>query len=179
MPARKKTSNRHRNRPRHPWTCRTCQRSGHGWKMARLYASRAMISSDIRRKPRMVQVVRQRDKHPSATLSGSGRASRFWLGTVRRAPKSLRPTSPRRLGGPTATCRRPRHLLSPKALVPGNDATGFVRRRRRVTHPPQISPRQSAANTHTEPPCGTSGNSHGRSMFSRACMRAASTPHPD
>ena len=41
------------------------------------------------------------------------------------------------------------------------------------------NPRQSTANTHTEPPCGTSGNSHGCSIFSRACMRAASAPHPD
>jgi hypothetical protein len=123
MAAGRKTSNRRRNSPLHRRRRRPCQRSGHGWKMVRSYASRAMISSNIRRRSSMAaRVLRQRDKGPTATLSGSRRASRFWLTTVRHAPKSSQQTSPRRLGGPTATCRRPLHLLSLKALLPGNDA---------------------------------------------------------
>ena len=58
----------------------------------------------------------------------SRRASRFWLTTVPHAPKSSRRASPKRPGGPIATCRRPRHLLSPKAQAQGNDgpALGFL-----------------------------------------------------
>jgi hypothetical protein len=130
-----KTSNRHRNSPRHRWRRPPCQKFGHGWKTARSYASRAMISPDISSKSPTVRVIRHRDKRPTATPSGSRQASKSWLATVRHAPKSSRPTSRRRLGGPIAICHRPRHLLSPKAPARGNDATGFVRRRRRVTRP--------------------------------------------
>jgi len=73
----------------------------------------------------MVQVLQQQDRRPTATLSASERASRSWITTVLHAPKSSRRTSPKRLGGPIATCRRPRHLLSPKAPAQGNDARGF------------------------------------------------------
>src|SRR5271165_7368696 len=95
---------------------------------ARSYASRATISSDIRRKSPMVRVLQHQDRRPIATLSGSRRASRFWLTTVPHAPKSSRWASPKRPGGPIATCRRPRHLLSPKAQAQGNDgpALGFL-----------------------------------------------------
>src|SRR5271166_3389372 len=93
--------------------------------MARSYASRAMISSDIRGKSPMVRVLQQRDRHPTATLSASEQASRSWITTVLHAPKSSRRTSPKRLGGPIATCRRPHHLPSPKAPAQGNDATGL------------------------------------------------------
>ena len=48
-------------------------------------------------------------------------SSRFWLTTVPHAPKSSRRTRPKKLGGPTVTCRRPRRLLSPKAQAHGND----------------------------------------------------------
>ena len=125
--AGKITSNRHRNGPRHR-RHRSCPRYGHAWKKARSYASRATISSDIRRKSPMVRVLQHQDRRPIATLSGSRPASRFWLTTVPHAPKSSRRTSPKRPGGPIATCRRPRHLLSPKAQARGNDgpALGFL-----------------------------------------------------
>src|SRR5271157_5549774 len=71
----------------------------------------------------MVQVLQQQDRRPTATLSASERASRSWITTVLHAPKSSRRTSPKRLGGPIATGRRPRHFLSPKAPAQGNDAT--------------------------------------------------------
>ena len=45
----------------------------------------------------------------------------FWLTTVPHAPKSSRRTNPKKPDGPIATCRRPRHLLSPKAQAQGND----------------------------------------------------------
>src|SRR5207249_6889260 len=35
------------------------------------------------------------------------------------------------------------------------------------------------ANTHTAPPCGTSGNSPGRPLFKTFCIPTGSTPHPD
>src|SRR5580704_11843410 len=107
---------------------RSCPRYGHGWKRARSSASRAAISSDIRRKSPMVRVLQHQDRRPIATLSGSRRASRFWLTTVPHAPKSSRRTSPKRPGGPIATCRRLRHPLSPKAQAQGNDgpALGFL-----------------------------------------------------
>src|SRR5437016_13611192 len=35
------------------------------------------------------------------------------------------------------------------------------------------------ANTHTAPPCGTSGNSPGRARFSTPCIPTGSTPQPD
>jgi hypothetical protein len=120
MAAGKITSNRHRHGPRHR-RHRSCPRYGHGWKRARSYASRATISSDIRRKSAMLRVLQPQDRRPIATLSGSRRASRFWLTTVPHAPKSSRRTSPKRPGGPIATCRRPRHPLSPKAQAQGND----------------------------------------------------------
>jgi hypothetical protein len=127
MAAGKITSNRHRNGPRHR-RHRSCPRYGHGWKRARSYASRATISSDIRRKSPMVRVLQHQDRRSIAILSGSRRASSFWLTTVPHAPKSSRRTSPKRPGGPIATCRRPRHLLSPKAQAQGNDgpALGFL-----------------------------------------------------
>jgi hypothetical protein len=86
------------------------------------------ISSDIRRKSPMVRVLQHQDRRSIAILSGSRRASSFWLTTVPHAPKSSRQTSPKRPGGPIATCRRPRHLLSPKAQAQGNDgpALGFA-----------------------------------------------------
>src|ERR1700720_2539563 len=92
------------------------------------YASRATISSDIRRKSPMVRVLQHQDRRSIAILSGSRRASSFWLTTVPHAPKSSRRTSPKRPGGPIATCRRPRHLLSPKAQAQGDDgpALGFL-----------------------------------------------------
>ena len=108
------------NRPRHR-RHRSCPRYGHDWNRARLYASRATISSDIRRKSPMVQVLQHRDRRPIATLYGSRRASRFWLTTVPHAPKLSRRMTPKQPGGPTATCRRPRHPLSPKALARGNN----------------------------------------------------------
>jgi hypothetical protein len=124
--AGKITSNRHGNNPRHR-RHRSCPRYGHGWKRARSSASRATISSDIRRKSPMVRVLQHQDRRPIATLSGSRRASSFWLTTVPHALKSSRRASPKRPGGPIATCRRPRHLLSPKAQAQGNDgpALGF------------------------------------------------------
>jgi len=127
MAAGKITSNRHRNSPRHR-RHRSCPRYGHGWKRGRSYASRATISSGIRRKSPMVRVLQHQDRHPIATLSGSRRASRFWLTTVPHALKSSPRASPKRPGGPIATCRRPRHLLSPKAQAQGNDgpALGFL-----------------------------------------------------
>ena len=75
-----------------------------------------------------VRVLQHQDRRPIATLSGSRRASSFWLTTVPHAPKSSRRTSSKRPGGPIATCRRPRHLLSPKAQAHGNDgpALGFL-----------------------------------------------------
>jgi len=124
MAAGKITSNRHRNSPRHR-RHRSCPRYGHGWRRARSYASRATISSDIRRKSPMVRVLQHQDSRPIATLSESRRASRFWLTTVPRAPKSSRRTGPKRPGGPIATCRRPRRLLSPKAQAQGNDGPAF------------------------------------------------------
>src|SRR6266446_2524984 len=60
----------------------------------------------------------QRDRRPTAIPSRSRRAFRFWITTVRRAPKLSRRTSPKRPGGPIATCHRPRRLLSPKAPAP-------------------------------------------------------------
>ncbi len=120
MAAGKITSNRHRNGPRHR-RHRSCPRYGHGWKRARSYASRATISSDIRRKSPMVRVLQHQDRRPIAILSGSRRASKFWLTTVPHAPKSSRRTNPKKPDGPIATCRRPRHLLSPKAQAQGND----------------------------------------------------------
>jgi len=125
--AGKITSNRHGNNPRHR-RHRSCPRYGHGWKRARSSASRATISSDIRRKSPMVRVLQHQDRRPIATLSGSRRASRFWLTTVPHALKSSRRTSPKRPGGPIATCRRPHRLLSPKAQAQGNEgpALGFL-----------------------------------------------------
>jgi len=123
MAAGKVTSNRHRKNPR----CRrrTCPRYGPGWKMVRSFASRAMISSDIRLAIVRVQQ-QQRDRRPTAIPSRSGRAFRFWITTVRHAPKLSRRTNPRRPGGLIATCLRPRHLLSPGAPAQGpaqgNDA---------------------------------------------------------
>src|SRR5712692_4822383 len=35
------------------------------------------------------------------------------------------------------------------------------------------------ANTHTAPPCGTSGNSPGRARFKTPCTPTGSTPQPD
>ena len=101
-------------------------RYGPGWRVVRSFASRAMISSDIRRKSPIVRVPQQqRDRRPTATPSRSRRAFRFWITTVRRAPKLSRRTSPKRPGGPIATCLRPRRLPSPKAPAQGNDATGL------------------------------------------------------
>ena len=73
----------------------------------------------------MVPVLQQRDRRPTATLFASERASRSWITTVLHAPKSSRRTSPKRLGAPIAICRRPHHLLSPKAQARENDATGL------------------------------------------------------
>jgi hypothetical protein len=125
MAAGKRTSNRHRKNPRHRRHNRPCPRYGPGWKMVRSFASRAMISSDIRLAIVRVQQ-QQRDRRPTAIPSRSGRAFRFWITTVRHAPKLSRRTNPRRPGGLIATCLRPRHLLSPGAPAQGpaqgNDA---------------------------------------------------------
>jgi hypothetical protein len=73
------------------------------------------------------QIANAADRRPTATPSRSRRAFRFWITTVHRAPKLSRRTSPKRPGGPIATCLRPRHLLSPKAPVQGSDVTGLSR----------------------------------------------------
>ena len=121
-----------------------------------------MISSDIRGKSPMVRVLQQRDRRPTAILSASERASRSWITTVLHAPKSSRRTSPRRLGGPIATCRRTRHLLSPKAAAQGNDATGSgVLRNKGAPFlgdraPALFHRQQTIAPIEAEAPCRTS-----------------------
>jgi hypothetical protein len=136
MVAGKRINNRHRNgrrnSPRHRRRCRPCRSHRHGWTLARSCASRATISSDIRRKSPMVRVLQQRERRRTAVPSGSRPASRSWTVTVLHAPKSLRRTSPNRPAGPTPTCHRPRHPPSPKAPAQGND--GGCRRSNRARH---------------------------------------------
>src|SRR5262249_30235802 len=57
----------------------------------------------------------------TVTTSESRPAFRFWITTVRRAPRSSRRTKPKRPGGPIATCLQPHHPLSPKVPPRAND----------------------------------------------------------
>jgi hypothetical protein len=138
MVAGKRTSKRrrngHHNSPRHRRHRRLCRSHGHGWTLARSCASRATLSSDIRRKSPMVRVLQQRERRPTVVPSRSRSASRSWTVTVLHAPKSLRRMSPNRPAGPIP-CHRPRHPLSPKVPAQGND--GDRRRFDRARYPRQ------------------------------------------
>src|SRR5262245_60218554 len=68
----------------------------------------------------------------------------------------------------TASCAWER-LPGNYARYFGSNASG-----RRITRLGYLT-----ANTHTAPPCGTSGNSPGRPRLRTPCTPAGSTPHPD
>ena len=120
MAAGKITSNRHRNDPRHR-RHRSCPRYGHGWKRARSYASRATISSDIRRKSPMVRVLQHQDRRPIATLSGSRLASRILAHDGPSRTQIVTTDESKETWWTNSYLPSTPHLLSPKAQAQGND----------------------------------------------------------
>src|SRR5260221_3296526 len=87
--------------------------------------------------------------------------------------------------GPAGCAQRPRAAIPVGATRPRAflDGDSIPRRRAAATRlqmpPPTDGLLYSSAKTQTEPPCGTSGYSCGLTRLMRACIRAASTPHPD